>query len=384
MAVMRDNMHKMIAHGASLPSPAEPAAKPASAPADAELGRALTGSVRGMDINAGYLYGVDADIVRTGTLMVTACGRYRMVTRDEFATTRLGGRRDYQLLYVHAGYATFLKGGTERRVGAGTMVLYEPGEPQRYAYRAADGTEVYWVHFTGDRMHGLLDSFDGAGDGNAGADGRGVVHLEPSAEYARLFNRMIGELQLRRMSFGELVANDLCHLLLMVGRQVAESSGRSAMPAGMGGGMGGGMEAGGVALSDARGTEADDFAGITGVAGIGWAGAGYAGTRRLSTMVQQAVQYFHRHFAENISVSDYAREHGVSVSWFIRDFRESVGVPPMRYITDLRLNEARMLLESTVYPIAEIADMVGYDNPLYFSRLFRSRFGQPPSRYRGQ
>ena len=94
MAVMRDNMHKMIAHGASLPSPAEPAAKPASAPADAELGRALTGSVRGMDINAGYLYGVDADIVRTGTLMVTACGRYRMVTRDEFATTRLGGRRD--------------------------------------------------------------------------------------------------------------------------------------------------------------------------------------------------------------------------------------------------------------------------------------------------
>ena len=83
-------------------------------------------------------------------------------------------------------------------------------------------------------------------------------------------------------------------------------------------------------------------------------------------------------------MSDYAREHGGSVSWFIRDVRESVGVPPMRYITDLRLNEARMLLESTVYPIAEIADMVGYDNPLYFSRLFRSRFGQPPSRYRGQ
>lgn len=376
MAVMRDNMHKMIVRGESLPSSAEPAA----APADAELGRALTGSVRGMDINAGYLYGVDADIVRSGTLTVTACGRYRMVTRDEFATTRLGGRRDYQLLYVHAGYATFLKGGVDRRVGAGTMVLYEPGEPQRYVYRAADGTEVYWVHFTGDRMRGLLDGFDGAGAGDAGADGRGVVHLEPSAEYARLFNRMIGELQLRRMSFGELVANDLCHLLLLVGRQVAESGGRSAVPVG----MGGGMDSGGAALPDARGAEAGDFAGITGIAGIGRAGAGYAGTRRLSTMVQRAVQYFHRHFAEDISVSDYAREHGVSVSWFIRDFRESVGVPPMRYITDLRLNEARMLLESTVYPIAEIADMVGYDNPLYFSRLFRSRFGQPPSRYRGQ
>ena len=380
MAVMRDNMHKMIVRGESLPSSAEPSAEPAAAPADAELGRALTGSVRGMDINAGYLYGVDADIVRSGTLTVTACGRYRMVTRDEFATTRLGGRRDYQLLYVHAGYATFLKGGVDRRVGAGTMVLYEPGEPQRYVYRAADGTEVYWVHFTGDRMRGLLDGFDGAGAGDAGADGRGVVHLEPSAEYARLFNRMIGELQLRRMSFGELVANDLCHLLLLVGRQVAESGGRSAVPVG----MGGGMDSGGAALPDARGAEAGDFAGITGIAGIGRAGAGDAGTRRLSTMVQRAVQYFHRHFAEDISVSDYAREHGVSVSWFIRDFRESVGVPPMRYITDLRLNEARMLLESTVYPIAEIADMVGYDNPLYFSRLFRSRFGQPPSRYRGQ
>ncbi len=68
--------------------------------------------------------------------------------------------------------------------------------------------------------------------------------------------------------------------------------------------------------------------------------------------------------------------------WFIRSFRLAMGMPPMQYITSVRLNRARMLLESTDYPIQEIGAMVGYDNPLYFSRIFKKQMGEPPSRYR--
>uniref|UniRef100_UPI003AF56FDF helix-turn-helix domain-containing protein n=1 Tax=Bifidobacterium pullorum TaxID=78448 RepID=UPI003AF56FDF len=73
---------------------------------------------------------------------------------------------------------------------------------------------------------------------------------------------------------------------------------------------------------------------------------------------------------------------GLSVGRFIRVFREATGLSPKRYLTSIRMSEARMLLESTDYPIAEVADIVGYDNPLYFSRVFRAHVGMSPSQCR--
>ena len=86
--------------------------------------------------------------------------------------------------------------------------------------------------------------------------------------------------------------------------------------------------------------------------------------------------------SEPISIEEYAKNQHISVCWFIRSFRLAMGMPPMQYITSVRLNRARMLLESSDYPIQEIGAMVGYDNPLYFSRIFKKQMGEPPSRYR--
>ncbi len=72
----------------------------------------------------------------------------------------------------------------------------------------------------------------------------------------------------------------------------------------------------------------------------------------------------------------------MSVSWFIRSFRHYMGMTPMQYITSIRINKARELLKNTDYSIQEISALSGYENPLYFSRIFHKQTGYSPSRYR--
>ncbi|MEI8138243.1 MAG: helix-turn-helix transcriptional regulator [bacterium] len=55
---------------------------------------------------------------------------------------------------------------------------------------------------------------------------------------------------------------------------------------------------------------------------------------------------------------------------------------PFLYMMNQRLNKARHLLSSTSLSIKEIAEAVGYDNPLYFSRVFTTQMNITPSRYR--
>ena len=55
---------------------------------------------------------------------------------------------------------------------------------------------------------------------------------------------------------------------------------------------------------------------------------------------------------------------------------------PARYIQSLRIVNAQRLLERTKYSIGEVSEIVGYDNPLYFSRVFKKETGLSPAQYR--
>ena len=57
---------------------------------------------------------------------------------------------------------------------------------------------------------------------------------------------------------------------------------------------------------------------------------------------------------------------------------------PQRYLTDIRLNQAKELLISSSLNVGEIAAIVGYENALYFSRVFRKYAGLSPSAYRSR
>jgi hypothetical protein len=66
----------------------------------------------------------------------------------------------------------------------------------------------------------------------------------------------------------------------------------------------------------------------------------------------------------------------------IRNFRLYTGITPKQFIMKKRIYNAEMLLQNQHYSINEIARIVGYDNPLYFSRIFQKTKGISPSEYR--
>ena len=98
--------------------------------------------------------------------------------------------------------------------------------------------------------------------------------------------------------------------------------------------------------------------------------------------IELAQQYFNNHYTENLNIEEYASSRGMSISWFIRNYKSYTGTTPLQYILDRRIANAQILLESTDYSINEISNIVGYDNQLYFSRLFAKQKGISPKKYR--
>ena len=59
-----------------------------------------------------------------------------------------------------------------------------------------------------------------------------------------------------------------------------------------------------------------------------------------------------------------------------------MGHTPQEYLTRFRLARAVELMRSTDYPISAIAQMVGYPNPLHFTKVFKKEYGMPPRAWR--
>ena len=279
-----------------------------------------------MFVNSGYLHDSRAPIKdKSRPLIVTSCGTYRLKTVKRLPTWRPKGRLDYQLLYIVSGKGHFYFHGEDRVVYAGRMVLIQPRQEQHYEYFGEDKPEVYWVHFTGSDVKNILRSYNIPMDDP-------IFYSGASSTYSYLFKEMIHELQNCKTGYEDLLAMYLRQIFLLVQRTRQEE----------------------------RPT--------------------------VSTYIQEEMEfarrYFNEHYNEPISIQEYAESRNMSVCYFQRNFKQIVKHTPMQYLLTIRVNNAASLLETTDYSMAEIAAIVGYEDPLYFSRLFRKIKGVSPRDYR--
>lgn len=281
-----------------------------------------------MYINSGYRNHSLIDFKdKSRPLIVGSCGTYRLFSHPKLPTYRPKGRLDYQIIYVASGLGHFHfdNPDNDTTVPAGNIVLFRPKEFQKYEYYGKDKTEVYWIHFTGSDVKNILRKY-------GFSDKQRIFPVGTLLEYERVFKRIILELQRCQDDYEEMLTLLLRHLFIIFHRELSRE----------------------YVLKN----------------------------KYLDHEMDTAAAYFNENYNHNINIEEYASSKGMSVSWFIRNFKRYTGSTPMQFIVSIRINNAQMLLETTTYAVNEIARMVGYDNPLYFSRLFHKQKGYSPSQYR--
>jgi transcriptional regulator GlxA family with amidase domain len=107
-------------------------------------------------------------------------------------------------------------------------------------------------------------------------------------------------------------------------------------------------------------------------------------SRELETIlkIEESVGYMLQHLNMPLQVATLAARVDLSNSHFTVLFKRYVGGTPIDYFIRLRLRQACRLLEDTRMSVKEIAYTLGYDDPFYFSRIFKSFNHIAPSNYR--
>jgi LacI family transcriptional regulator len=98
--------------------------------------------------------------------------------------------------------------------------------------------------------------------------------------------------------------------------------------------------------------------------------------------VAEALQFIHRQQGRDISVDTIVREVAISRRNLEKRFRKTLGRTIIEEIHMTRLERAKRLLLETTYPVAKVADMVGFGSTGYFIQFFQKRVGKTPRRYR--
>ena len=230
--------------------------------------------------------------------------------------------RDHYLLhYVRSGKGEYAYGGKVFRLSAGDMFLVYPSTLVSYTADADDPWEYCWVGFNG-------------------TEARRIMQLTPFSEQYPILHLQDG--------------SRLEDLLLNIYR----SSGNTpAADAAMGGYLY-------LFLSELM---------------------LYGESRRRSSTVQdyltQALRYIQYNYATDLSVEKIAAYVGISRSQLYRAFVEKFDLSPHSFIKRYRINEACALLRDTDLSVAEVASSVGFVDPLYFSRVFKSIKGVAPTEF---
>lgn len=254
---------------------------------------------------------------------VNEAGHFRLITQTDYQMYRPNGRNDYQLLYVADGQAWFVADNIDTPAKPGDFLIYSPNSPQNYHYHLKDKPDIYWVHFAGYLTAHLLDQLNLKTDC--------VLSSQLNESITRRWLQMIRELTLKQSGFQTLVPICCIEILTLLSRQMTPLNTKEL---------------------------------------------------RSQKIIMNAMEYISNELAGSFNIQELARHLGVSVSWLNLKFKSCTGMSPMQYIIKIKMARAQELLHTTDYSVTEISQMCGYDDPLYFSRLFHKHTKMSPREFR--
>lgn len=253
-------------------------------------------------------------------LLINCCG-YQYFDNMDFSKNRPCGRFDYQIIYLYKGSANFYLKGDLRLLQSGTIILYKPQQHQYYQYLAKYHPQAYWIHFTGSKVESLLQQYD--------------LHNTESftvGEHMNLcsvFKNIMIELQLKNLNFQAICNNYFMVLLNTIQRLKYEQESN--------------------------------------------VGQGY----NIDNLILQLnLSYNH-----NWSVEEMAKFCNMSPSRFAHVFKDRKNISAKKFLLNLRLNKAKDLMLNSQLSVTQVATLIGFDDALYFSRIFKKEVGLSPRQF---
>lgn len=262
------------------------------------------------------------DDFKTTTLDAHSCG-YHIVTPSNHYVDRPEGRADYQIIYITSGIGSFTINGETKELGQGQLVLYPPNSPQFYHYLASENTSYYWLHFVGVKNHMELEPLF--------SHGPKIIDIGHSDFICQAFEGTIAEFINRDHYYTQISNHHLYTLLLTILRHQQKSQ---------------------------------------------------INYTTIEKNIYDTANYMRNNYTKKYSLQEFADYSHLSVSRFIHNFQSVFNVSPMKYLMKIRLENAAWLLLNTNQPISDIAISIGYEDPLYFSRVFKKEHKMSPSHYR--
>lgn len=235
------------------------------------------------------------------------------------------GVRDHYLIhYIVSGQGYYQHGTTRYQLKKGDAFLIYPYTQVTYYADKNDPWEYYWVGFAGSDAQMILDCTDFSKENPV------ILSVQDGDQVQKQLYRIY-----------ENRGNQLSHAAMMTGQLYITLS---------------------LFIQNALLPSKKQASGIS--------------------YVQKAVSYIESHYSYPITIDDAADYVGISRSHLFREFKLHLGKSPKEYLSEYRIRNACIHLASTSLSISAIATSVGYDNGMYFSKVFHELKGMTPTQYR--
>ena len=229
------------------------------------------------------------------------------------------------LIYCLSGRGSIEIDNTIHKINPGQLAIIPPHTPHIYQAEAHDPWSICWIHFTGTQTQALSDSL-------------GLTAQRPCL--------YVPDTRIMREAFENVYACLNYHY----------------------------SDAGLLAMSS-------ELLRLFSQAKLH---QGFLGAQRQSAenRVVSTLAFMEQHLDMPLTLNEMAAHSGQSLPYFTKLFRQRTNQSPMAYFIQLKIRKACELLDQTDSTIREIAASLGYDDPYYFSRIFKKNQGRSPAAYR--
>jgi len=107
-------------------------------------------------------------------------------------------------------------------------------------------------------------------------------------------------------------------------------------------------------------------------------------TTRKKDCIDEVIHFMHENIERKLTLADLACQAGLSTSHLSLLFHKKTYYSPLQYLNHLRIQKACQLLDFTDMKINQISPKIGFEDSLYFTRIFKKNMGLSPSEYRLQ